>query len=92
MSPGTPPSSTCWAAPERAAQIVGQRSGGAFDPAIARCLADEAGAILSMGPGSSVWEEVLDAEPQPRRELEGMAIDDALAAVGNFADLASPSW
>ena len=75
---------------ERATRVVRQRAGGAFDPAIAACLADDAGAILSMEAGGSVWEVVLDAEPEPRLELEGEAIDDALAAVGNFADLASP--
>ncbi|HEX8770969.1 MAG TPA: LuxR C-terminal-related transcriptional regulator, partial [Acidimicrobiales bacterium] len=35
-------------------------------------------------------EEALDDEPKPELELEGEAIDDALSAVGNFADLASP--
>ena len=75
---------------ERATRVVRQRAGGAFDPAVAACLADDAGAILSLGAGGSLWEEVLDAEPEPRIELEGEAIDDALAAVGNFADLASP--
>jgi len=75
---------------ERATRLVRQRAGGAFDPAIAACLADDAGAILSFATGGSLWEEVLDAEPEPRLELEGEAIDDALAAVGNFADLASP--
>lgn len=75
---------------ERAARLVRQRSGGAFDPAVAACLADDATAILSIETGRSVWEEVLEAEPQPRLELEGEAIDGALAAVGSFADLASP--
>lgn len=75
---------------ERATRVVRQRAGGAFDPAIAACLADGAGAILSTEAGGSLWQEVLDAEPQPRLELEGEAIDGALAAVGNFSDLASP--
>jgi HD-GYP domain-containing protein (c-di-GMP phosphodiesterase class II) len=75
---------------ERATRLVRQRAGGAFDPAIAACLAGDASAILSIETGRSVWQEVLDAEPHPRLELEGETIDDALAAVGNFADLASP--
>ena len=39
----------------------------------------------------SLWEDVLAAEPKPWLEIEGEAIDRALAAMGAFADLASPS-
>ena len=38
----------------------------------------------------SVWDEVLAEEPRPHLALEGEAIDRALAATGNFADLISP--
>jgi HD-GYP domain-containing protein (c-di-GMP phosphodiesterase class II) len=74
----------------RGARVVRQRDGRAFDPAVANCLADHASAILSIDVGASVWQAVLDAEPRPRNLLEGGAIDEALAAVGDFADLASP--
>ena len=40
--------------------------------------------------GGSVWEETLACEPGPRLTLEGEAIDRALGAMGDFADLASP--
>ena len=36
------------------------------------------------------WEQTLACEPAPRLILEGEAIDGALAAMGDFADLASP--
>jgi HD-GYP domain-containing protein (c-di-GMP phosphodiesterase class II) len=37
-----------------------------------------------------VWDDVLACEPSPHVMLDGEAIDRALAAMGNFADLASP--
>jgi HD-GYP domain-containing protein (c-di-GMP phosphodiesterase class II) len=73
-----------------AAQVVRDRSGGAFDPAIAKCLADDAHAILAFEGEESSWDEALAAEPRPSLMLNGQAIDGALAAVGDFADLASP--
>ena len=75
---------------EHAADLLRRRAGRAFDPEVAACLADDAGAILAMEPGTSAWEELLEAEPGPWRHLQGEAVDQALAAVGNFADLASP--
>ncbi|HWC25657.1 MAG TPA: HD domain-containing phosphohydrolase [Solirubrobacteraceae bacterium] len=78
--------------PERAARVVGERAGGAFDPEIAACLADGAGEILALDPEASAWDEVLAGEPRPRLTLEGAAIDRALAAMGDFADFASPCF
>ena len=76
---------------ERAEAVIRERAGGAFDPEIADCLADNADEILTRDPEASAWEETLAAEPQPRLMLEGEAIDRALAAMGAFADLVSPS-
>jgi response regulator RpfG family c-di-GMP phosphodiesterase/DNA-binding CsgD family transcriptional regulator len=73
-----------------AARVVRARGGHAFDPAVAAALADDAARILALSPGGSVWEETLAAEPLPHRVLEGDAIDRALAAMGDFADLLSP--
>jgi HD-GYP domain-containing protein (c-di-GMP phosphodiesterase class II) len=73
-----------------AARVVGERAGGAFDPAIAKRLADEAGEILALDDERSAWDETLACEPTPHLTLEDEAIDRALAAMGDFADLASP--
>jgi HD-GYP domain-containing protein (c-di-GMP phosphodiesterase class II) len=75
---------------EFAARVVRERAGGAFDPAIAGRLADDAGEILALDDEASAWEQTLACEPSPRLVLEGEAIDRALAAMGDFADLASP--
>jgi HD-GYP domain-containing protein (c-di-GMP phosphodiesterase class II) len=76
--------------PGHAARVVRERAGGAFDPEIAICLADNVGKVLAVDRGPSAWEETLACEPRPRLILEGEAIDRALAAMGAFADLVSP--
>jgi len=75
---------------EFAAQVVRERAGGAFDPAIATRLADEVGEFLAPDDETSSWGQTLACEPTPWVALEGEAIDRALAAMGDFADLASP--
>jgi HD-GYP domain-containing protein (c-di-GMP phosphodiesterase class II) len=75
---------------EFAAGVVRRRAGGAFDPAVATRLADGAAEILALDAEASAWEETLACEPTPRLILEGEAIDRALGAMGDFADLASP--
>jgi HD-GYP domain-containing protein (c-di-GMP phosphodiesterase class II) len=76
--------------PEHAARVVRERAGGAFDPAIAERLALDAGEILDLDDDKSAWEETLAIEPTPKLTLDGEAIDRALAAMGDFADLVSP--
>jgi HD-GYP domain-containing protein (c-di-GMP phosphodiesterase class II) len=78
--------------PEHAARVVRERAGGAFDPAIAAALADGAAELLAVDPEASAWEETLAREPAPRPGLDGEALDVALAAMGDFADLASPCF
>jgi HD-GYP domain-containing protein (c-di-GMP phosphodiesterase class II) len=75
---------------ELAARLVGERSGHAFDPAVATVLVDEAAEILALEPSPSAWDETLAHEPRPHLILEGAAIERALAAMGDFTDLASP--
>ena len=75
---------------ERAANVVREHAGHALDPEIAAVLADNAAEILALDPETSAWGEALAAEPAAWLSLEGDAIDRALAAIGDFADLASP--
>jgi HD-GYP domain-containing protein (c-di-GMP phosphodiesterase class II) len=76
--------------PEFAAGVMRQRAGGAFDPIIAGRVADEAEGMLALDGSGSAWETVLGDEPSPHLTLGGDAIGRALAAMGDFADLASP--
>ncbi len=75
---------------EQVARVVRERAGHAFDPDIAEALARDAPEILDFEPGASAWEPTLACEPAPRLTLSGTAIDAALAAMGDFADLVSP--
>jgi len=75
---------------ELAARVIRARAGAAFDPAIATRLADEAADLVPLDDEKSVWDETLAAEPAPHLALRGEAIDQAIAALGDFADLASP--
>jgi HD-GYP domain-containing protein (c-di-GMP phosphodiesterase class II) len=76
--------------PAVAARVVRSRAGHAFDPAVATRLADDVEEIFPGLSEGSAWDRVLAAEPAPPLTLEGDAIDRALAAMGDFADLASP--
>jgi HD-GYP domain-containing protein (c-di-GMP phosphodiesterase class II) len=75
---------------QHAIAVVRDRAGDAFDPEIAACLADAAAEVMALDPGAGAWQPTLDCEPTPRLMLQGDAIDAALAAIGDFADLASP--
>ena len=75
---------------EHAVRLMRERAGQAFDPEVAGCLADHGGEILSLGEQGSAWHETLAREPRPLRMLKGEALDRALGAMGNFADLISP--
>ena len=75
---------------ERVVRLVRERAGHAFDPELADCLIGDAERILALDAHASVWEETLACEPDPPMMLAGEALDRALAAMGNFADLISP--
>lgn len=73
-----------------AAEVIRERAGHAFDPLIASLVADEAHELLALDANASAWDETLATEPAPQLVLQGQAIDQALAAMGDFADLLSP--
>jgi HD-GYP domain-containing protein (c-di-GMP phosphodiesterase class II) len=76
--------------PEAALRVVRDRSGGAFDPAVASVFERDHEEILALEEDRSAWDETLAAEPGTEVVLEGGAIDRAFAAIGDFADLISP--
>jgi HD-GYP domain-containing protein (c-di-GMP phosphodiesterase class II) len=75
---------------EFAARLIRERAGHAFDPTIAALLADDVADVLALDGAASAWDETLAVEPEPWLTLKGEAIDRALAAMGDFTDLASP--
>lgn len=77
---------------EHAAEVIRERAGHAFDPDVANVFAENADEIMAASDtASSVWEAALAAEPKPQLTLSGTAIDGALAAIGDFSDMISPS-
>jgi HD domain len=76
---------------EHALRLVRERAGHAFDPEVAACLVQQASEIVAIEEGASAWDEVLASEPVPPLLLETDALDRALAAMGNSADLISPT-
>ncbi len=76
--------------PSLAARVVGERAGDALDPTVAGSFVEAAEDILSIDDEPSVWEQALACEPGAGFTLEGPAIDRALSAIGDFADLVSP--
>jgi HD-GYP domain-containing protein (c-di-GMP phosphodiesterase class II) len=76
---------------DRAARVIRERAGHAFDPAIATLLAENAQDVLAFDEEASAWDEALALEPRPHLCLMGDQIERALAAMGDFTDLLSPS-
>ena len=76
----------------QAAAVIRERAGHAFDPEVAHVLSANASDLLSTGEDTTtIWESVLAAEPEPHLELDADGLDRALGALGDFADLISPS-
>lgn len=76
--------------PDHAVGVIRSRAGTGHDPVVAEhyCAhADE----LAPDEDGSLWDVVLASEPGAPLMLRGEAIDQALAAMGDFADLAAPS-
>lgn len=75
-----------------AVQVARDRAGHAFDPDVANAFVSHAEEVFDVTVGvESSWEAILEAEPKPWNILEGEEIDAALAAIGDFADLISPT-
>jgi HD-GYP domain-containing protein (c-di-GMP phosphodiesterase class II) len=78
--------------PDAAVAVLRRRAGRAFDAALVERFCRRAGPLLALlDETDSLWEATLAAEPGPRAPLGGEALDTALRAIGEFADLKSPS-
>jgi HD-GYP domain-containing protein (c-di-GMP phosphodiesterase class II) len=71
---------------DEALRVLAARRGRAYDPAVVDAVRR---AGIPADDGEPVWEEVLAAEPAPGHRIGGEALDRALSAVGDFADLRS---
>lgn len=76
--------------PGRALEAARERRDRTYDPALADLFLAHGGAWFERLATADPWVEVLALEPQPRRLLQGAALDDALHIAADFVDLKSP--
>ena len=75
---------------DAARTVVTERAGRGLDPEIAGCFASHADEVMSALDREDLWSDMLAAEPGPPARLDADALERALLAVGDFADLKSP--
>jgi HD-GYP domain-containing protein (c-di-GMP phosphodiesterase class II) len=66
-----------------------ERSGKAYDPAIAQVLVDRAASLFDQLDVTSAWDAALAVEPSPQTTVAGSDLDRALEVFADFADLKS---
>ncbi|HYU58405.1 MAG TPA: HD domain-containing phosphohydrolase, partial [Actinomycetota bacterium] len=76
--------------PEAALDVLRRRSGKAFDPAVVEGFVSNGTKLFAALETASPWDGVLEVEPGERPMLSGRRLDEALRAMGDFADLKSP--
>ena len=75
---------------EAAVAIARERSGTQFDPDLVESFCELAPMLLSELESAPSWEQVIAAEPTLAGVVSDERFDDALEAIGEFADLKSP--
>ncbi|MCW2807885.1 MAG: transcriptional regulator, LuxR family [Marmoricola sp.] len=75
---------------DAAVTVARQRAGTHFDPDLVDLFCRHAGELMAGLDQASSWEEVLAAEPSLSRTLAEPELDEALRAMGDFADIKSP--
>ncbi|HTY73014.1 MAG TPA: HD domain-containing phosphohydrolase [Actinomycetes bacterium] len=75
---------------EAAVAVARDRRGGQFDPELVDTFCDLAPILLSEVDVTPSWDAVIASEPALESWIAGDALDSALAAVGEFAELKSP--
>lgn len=75
---------------EAAIRMARARRGGQFDPEIVDAFTADAEALLDIPHGSAAWAAALECAPDRDDVLHGEALDAAVAAIGDFADLKCP--
>ena len=69
---------------DAAAQVIRERSGHAFDPAVVSALVDDPAGVLAPDDAGSVWEATLALEPAPRLTIGADELDQALGRDGSL--------
>jgi HD-GYP domain-containing protein (c-di-GMP phosphodiesterase class II) len=75
---------------DAAVAVARERSGTQFDPDLVEMFCQRASLIFGDLDAATNWDLVIDAEPSLAATVSGGELDDALAAIGEFAELKSP--
>jgi HD-GYP domain-containing protein (c-di-GMP phosphodiesterase class II) len=75
---------------DAAVSIAKERGGTQFDPELVDIFCDQAPLLFDDLDGATNWDLVIDSEPSLTGELSDNDLEDALSAVGDFAELKSP--
>lgn len=70
--------------------VARERSGTQFDPDLVGMFCQQAPLIFGDLETAARWDLVIDAEPSLAAVVSGIELDDALSAIGEFAELKSP--
>ena len=76
---------------DAALAVARERSGTQFDPELVEIFCNRAPMLFSDLDGATSWDLVIDAEPSLSQTLPSGNLDDALEAIGEFAELKS-AW
>ena len=76
--------------PDRALEAARDRRDRTYDPALADLFVAHGRGWFERLREIEPWDAVLALEPEPRRMLDGEALDRALAVAADFIDLKSP--
>src|SRR5262245_26020692 len=75
---------------DAAVEVIAERAGSAYDPALADVFLGGAAELLAVVDTDSVWDAALAAEPPPRQRLSEEGLDGACRAIADFADIKTP--
>src|SRR5439155_9090512 len=70
--------------------FIDRCAGKYFDPKLVGEFCANAEGLLAVDPQESTWDAVVGAQPPGRGPLTDDELDDALALIGDYADLKSP--
>lgn len=75
---------------QAAVAVARERSGTHFDPALVKLFCEEAATLFADLDAATSWEALIAAEPTLSPTVSDAQLDDALEAIGTFAELKSP--
>jgi len=75
---------------DAAIAVARQRSGTHFDPELVNLFCEEASELFNEIDTVTSWDALIAAEPTLSPNVRGDQLDDALDAIGTFAELKSP--